>query len=168
MLCNISKVFFSFISCRCTKTFVILYLIFLNILAFCLSPFFILRYSKELLSFSIRSSFYDWSNEFLNEASNNLYKRGPKMMNEIDDQTLYMGAIMVLISHYHYWSISEWTDSLIVILSINEQAKNFDYVTYFFISNYLMFRSISNIKQFSSQWKDSIVIPSYYLYSTHG
>lgn len=87
-------------------------------------------------------------------------------MDEVDNESLNMGAIVVLISHDHERPISK---RLSVMISLTHlESKDLDYVLDLSIVLELGDRSISHINELSSQGKHSIFISSYNLDSTHG
>ena len=90
--------------------------------------------------------FDNWSNEFFQEASD-FEQTGPKMVNEIDYQTFNVGAIVILVCHYHYWAVPEITD--ISVNFAHVKTHDFNQVLKLLVLQDLASGCISNIHWFT-------------------
>ena len=98
------EILLGFLCCRGTKTFVVFYLEILWVGLLC-NPFFVFRQCEECPDLLHTLAYLDnWSHEFFEEARD-LEERRPKEVDEVNDQTLDVTAIVVLISHDHYRSV---------------------------------------------------------------
>lgn len=98
MVVDGGEVLLGFLGGGGTQPFVVLDFPAFEVLAF--SPLEVLRDSEEAEDLTVLGGFDDGSDELLQEAVV-LDERGPEVVEEVDQQTLDVGAVMVLISHDH-------------------------------------------------------------------
>jgi len=77
----------------------------------------------------------DWRDELFEEAVNAKETR-PEVMNEVDQKTLDVRTIMVLISHDHYTAISQIPN--IFVLFANLKADNLSQILNLRVFRYLL------------------------------
>ena len=107
MCIDVVKVIFCLLGCGGTQTFVVLYLPAFKISTF--SPLLILRDSEEtdnIVFIVLLRDFDNRSNELLQESVV-VNERRPKVMDEVNNETLNVGTVMILICHYHHRSVSQ-------------------------------------------------------------
>lgn len=77
-----------------------------------------------------------------------------------------MGAIIILVGHNHYRTISQV--SCRVVAFAKGKPHNFDNIGELIVIHNLFIGHFSNIYDFSPQWKYSVQISSQMLNATHG
>lgn len=100
------EILLSLLACRCTKTLVVLDPKGLYV-GLILGPFFILRYRKERMPLLSSRGLDDGSYELLQEAFVLLKQVRPIARQEVDEQAFDVRAIMVLVSHQHYRTVTQ-------------------------------------------------------------
>lgn len=105
MRVNRAKVLLGLLVSRCAEPFVVLDFEGFHVLA--LRPRLILWYREECRHiFGALAYLDDWSDELFKEPIN-FQETRPEVMNEVDDQTLDVGAIVILIRHNHDRAIAQ-------------------------------------------------------------
>lgn len=107
-------------------------------------------------------------NKFLQEALM-LKEIWPETIYEINQKTLDMRTIMVLVSHYHDGAVakSEQIILIYVLFSIL-QTHDLDQILHFIIVIHKFEGDISNIQELSLEREHSVLVPTHDLDSTHG
>jgi hypothetical protein len=171
VLFEVREVFFGFSCCTCSQSFIILDLIRTQI-ADSILPRVVLCLGKESLNVLILRGAFG----HLNNRSNKLLEESllhqelwPKVMKEVDQKPLDMRAIMVLICHNHHASIPESCKLVgIIVFCTHLKADDFHQVLNLCVVNEHLVAGISNVQEFTFEWKYSVVVTSNYLDATHG
>lgn len=99
MLNYTTEVFFGFFRIRGSQPLIVLDFVTFEISS--LSPLFEFRDGEEGFHIIAFGAFDDWCHKFFDEAIVDDERR-PEVMDEVDDQTLNVRTIMILISHDHH------------------------------------------------------------------
>ena len=96
-----------------------------------IDPLLVIRNRKEAVRWlGSLANLDDWSDEFLEEARNFEQAR-PKVVNEVDKETLNVRAIVILISHNHYRPIAKFSNVCVGLSHV--ETHDFNYVLQFLI-----------------------------------
>jgi len=83
-------------------------------------------------------------------------QRWPEMVDKVDQKALDVRAIVILIRHNHDAAVSQFANVLIFGAYLN--PENFNQILNLWILHYLLVASLSDIQEFTSQRKDSILV----------
>lgn len=108
VVCDCFKVFFCFGGCWCAQSLVVFYPPETAIRDG-FKPSFVIRDREEALWIITLGSF-DNRCDKLFEKPPDFQKARPEVMNEVDEETFDVGAVVVLVGHDHDWTVPEFTD----------------------------------------------------------
>ena len=109
----------------------------------------------------------DGCDEFFNKWK--FQQTGPIVVNEIYQEPLDVGAVLILIGHDHHFAITQAFQIFNgLIFFLVGEAQNFHQLGDLFVFHDLFMCSISNIEQFTPKWINSIVISSNDSETCHG
>jgi hypothetical protein len=100
---NMAKIFLGFFGCRRTQTLIVFDFVKFHVFAF--FPYLIFWNSKESFCLWSLRDFNDWGYKFADKTSY-FEERWPKMMDEINQKSFNVRAIMILIRHNQQSAIS--------------------------------------------------------------
>ncbi len=119
-------------------------------------PVFILWNCEECLNnLTSFGDFEDRSDELFQEAVY-VQETWPKMLNEVNDQTFYVRAIVILVSHDHDRAIAQSFD--VIVLCSNPETHDLGQISDFLIVCYLLHICLTDIQELSAQRETAIVV----------
>jgi hypothetical protein len=120
------EIFPSLLGSRGTKTLVVLDLPSLGIVAGGLLPGLVLGKGEEGLALLALGGLDDGGNELL-EESGDVQEGWPEVVKEIDNQTLDVRTIVILIGHDHQVAVAELLDGGFIVLFTRLEAHDLDW-----------------------------------------
>mmetsp|Transcript_58836 Transcript_58836/g.168974 ORF Transcript_58836/g.168974 Transcript_58836/m.168974 type:complete len:955 (+) Transcript_58836:1131-3995(+) len=141
--------------CACAQTLVVLDLVALSILRLLL-PHLVLRHGVEADRLLAPGRLHNRREELLQEVGQ-LCKRRPPRVDQIDDQALDVGAIVILVGHDHDGAIPE-TLELLVVLLVQIEAHDLDDVLNLLVRHHLLQGRVTHVEQFTPQGEDAVLV----------
>mmetsp|Transcript_9259 Transcript_9259/g.28777 ORF Transcript_9259/g.28777 Transcript_9259/m.28777 type:complete len:534 (+) Transcript_9259:1349-2950(+) len=153
---NRSKVLLRLLGGACTQTLVILDLEALAIVCLLL-PRFVLRHGVEAHQRLALRGLHDGGEELLEEAGDP-GQGGPPRVDEVDQQALDVGAVVILICHDHDGAVAQALE-LGVVLAVEVQADDLDDVLDLLVRHHLLQRRIAHVEQLAAKREDTKPVP---------
>mmetsp|Transcript_121800 Transcript_121800/g.289582 ORF Transcript_121800/g.289582 Transcript_121800/m.289582 type:complete len:416 (-) Transcript_121800:1242-2489(-) len=153
MLLNLAEVLFGFSGCACTKTFVVLDFPPCAILGLLL-PLLVLNHREKLLHLPVFGCFDNWCDELLQKTFVVSEQVRPKVVEEVDQKSLNVRPIIVLIGHNHHLAVAQILRSLLV----KGQAQDLHNVHGLFILGQRLLIDFPHVQQLPSKRKDPVFV----------
>lgn len=131
----------------------------LGIVAGALLPLLVFGQREERFRLLTLRALHDRGDELLQEAGH-IEQGRPEVMNEVDDETLDVTAVVILIGHDHDVSVTQRLDVLLCVRGVEFQSHDLDEVHDLLVLHDLRVRRVAHVEELALQREDPVVVAS--------